>query len=278
MSDMATQEQARLWRAHDLGGLELLRATYTKHEFARHSHPEFMVGVIEQGGCAFYYRGGIHTAPAGSIVLINPGEAHDGSGGAALGLTYRAFYPSEALLQQIAADIADRQCGIPYFPQPVIQDAALAPLVQHLHMLLESQAPLLERESHFLWAFAQLISSHTERRPALARLKVEHLAVQQARDYLAAHHAESVSLGTLAALAQLSPYHFLRVFRAQMGLPPHAYLTQLRIASARRLVAQGMPLSHVALAVGFVDQSHLTRHFKRLVGVTPAQYLLGSRR
>ncbi len=80
--------------------MELLRATYSSHTFARHTHDEFMVGVIERGGCAFYYRGGTHVAAAGSIVLINPGEAHDGSDAEAASLTYRALYPDVALLQR----------------------------------------------------------------------------------------------------------------------------------------------------------------------------------
>jgi AraC-like ligand binding domain len=73
------QEHARLWRAQDLGNLEVLQASYTKHSFARHTHEEFMIGVIEGGGCEFCYRGDTHIALAGSIVLVNPGEAHDGS-------------------------------------------------------------------------------------------------------------------------------------------------------------------------------------------------------
>ncbi|HEY7123722.1 MAG TPA: AraC family transcriptional regulator [Ktedonobacterales bacterium] len=278
MGSRATQEQAKFWRADDLGGLELLRATYITHEFARHSHPEFMVGVIEQGTCTFYYRGDIHVAPAGSIVLINPGEAHDGSGGEARSLTYRTFYPAEGLLQQIASEVAGRQWGIPYFSVPVLQNQPLSLLLRRLHGVLEQSTSTLERESVFLWTFAQLISRHAERRPTSPAPGSEHLAIRQACDFLVAHHTTNVSLAALAALAQLSPYHFLRVFRACLGLPPHAYLVQLRVAAAKRLLAQGMPIPQAAVEAGFVDQSHLTRHFKRLVGVTPGQYVLGNKR
>jgi AraC-like DNA-binding protein len=71
---------------------------------------------------------------------------------------------------------------------------------------------------------------------------------------------------------QLSPFHLLRVFRAAVGLPPHAYQIQLRVARAKELLRAGMPIAAVAVEVGFVDQSHLTRHFKRLVGVPPGRY------
>lgn len=70
----------------------------------------------------------------------------------------------------------------------------------------------------------------------------------------------------------LAPYYIARVFRAEVGLPPHAYLESVRIRQAQRLVARGMPLAQVAGATGFADQSHFTHRFKRLIGVTPGQY------
>ena len=81
----------------------------------------------------------------------------------------------------------------------------------------------------------------------------------------------------LAAAAGLSPYYFIRVFRQAVGLTPHAYLVQLRVETAKRLLDRGQPVVEAALAAGFADQSHLTRHFKRIVGVTPGQYLLNSK-
>lgn len=273
MNDAAVREQARFWRAQVPGNLELLRATYLNHSFARHTHDEFMIGVIEQGGCAFYYRGATHVAAAGSLVFINPGEAHDGSGTEAASLTYRALYPEVALLQQAASELAGRPRGIPYFAAPAVEDEPLSGLVRRLHLLLEEPASALERESCFLWTFAQVISRHAEHRPAPFSLGKEPLAVRRAREYLEAHHTDQVTLAQLASIANLSPFHLLRVFRAALGLPPHAYLTQLRVARAKTLLSLGMPIPQVAFETGFVDQSHLTRQFKRFVGVTPGQYL-----
>src|SRR5205085_7810988 len=102
-------------------------------------------------------------------------------------------------------------------------------------------------------------------------------AVNRAREYLAEHYAENVSLNRLAAIAGLSPFHFSRLFSEQFGLPPHAFQTQLRVLWAKALLLQGWPIPHVASQTGFADQSHLTRHFKRLVGVPPGQYQSGSK-
>jgi AraC-like DNA-binding protein len=271
------QEQARLWRAHDLGNLEVLQASYTKHSFARHTHEEFMIGVIEGGGCEFYYRGDTHIALAGSIVLINPGEVHDGSGAETARLVYRALYPAVDVLQRIASEFAGKHQGVPYFTTPVVQDDQANALLRSLHALLETPASALERESQFCLVFAQLIARYAEKRPQARRVGKEHQAVRLIREYLEAQYAEQVTLAQLASLANLSSYHLLRVVHAELGLPPHAYLTQVRITQAKKLLRLGVPIPQAALETGFVDQSHLTRHFKRQVGVTPGQYALGSK-
>jgi transcriptional regulator GlxA family with amidase domain len=100
----------------------------------------------------------------------------------------------------------------------------------------------------------------------------EDAGVRRAQDFLNANYNQEVLLSNLASLANLSPYHFHRVFTRQTGLPPHAYQVQLRVARARDLLRKRLPIAHVAAITGFADQSHFTRHFKRLVGITPALY------
>jgi transcriptional regulator GlxA family with amidase domain len=97
-------------------------------------------------------------------------------------------------------------------------------------------------------------------------------AVARARSELQTRWAESVPLRELAAVAGLSKCHLVHLFHREVGLPPHAYQIQLRLVRARTLAATGMPLAEVAARTGFADQSHLTRHFKRVTGLPPGQY------
>lgn len=157
----------------------------------------------------------------------------------------------------------------------MIQDEALAHQLRQLHITLEHSTSQLERDSRFLWSFAQLISRHADRRPAVESVSSENRAVQAALDYLNRHLDQNISLEQLACLTQLKPLRFLRVFQRQMGLPPHAYLVQLRVARAKALLSQGVAIAQVASDTGFSDQSHLNRHFKRRVGITPKQYVAG---
>jgi AraC-like DNA-binding protein len=267
-------EHATFWLDPDLDNLELLRATYITHAFAPHAHEGFAIGVIEAGGQAFTYRRSTGLVmPAGSVAVINPGVVHTGRAATGQGWTYRMLYPAAAVLQRAAAQLVGRDRGVPAFATPVIHDPALAAQLLQLHRALEGRATTrLERESRLLWTLAQLITRHADAPHSPHEVGREPAVVRQARDYLAAHRTEPVSLDDLADQVQLSPFHLLRVFRAAVGMPPHAYQIQLRVARAKELLRAGMPIAAVAVEVGFVDQSHLTRHFKRLVGVPPGRY------
>lgn len=91
-------------------------------------------------------------------------------------------------------------------------------------------------------------------------------------EYLHDRLADAITLDDLARHADLDKFHLCRAFRAQVGLPPHAYLTRLRIHRAKELLGRGLRASEVAPLVGLYDQSQLTRHFRRLVGTTPGRY------
>lgn len=268
-------EQVMFWRDPALKNLELLRATYVTHSFARHTHDSYAIGVIDSGVEEFTYRGAIHRALPNNIVIVHPGEVHNGHAGVPDGWQYRMFYPDVTLLQQALMELDPAMRHLPFFPNPVIQDDALADQLRQLHVTLEHSTSLLERDSRFLWSFAQLILRHADRRPAVQTIGAEDWAVQKALDYLNRHADQNISLEQLARLTHLKPLRFLRVFQRQMGLPPHAYLVQLRVARAKDLLAQGIAIAQVAFDTGFSDQSHLNRHFKRIVGMTPKQYVSG---
>ncbi|GHO98105.1 AraC family transcriptional regulator [Reticulibacter mediterranei] len=279
---LAEREKATFWRTNVSGGqqlsdqqqqIALLRATYVTHTFVPHMHETFAVGMIEQGTETFHYRREQHVAPTSSVVAVNPGEVHTGSAFTEVGWSYRMYYPDPALFQRIASDLSGRTRDVPFFPQPVIPDKQIAQRLHLLHSVLETSNSLLERESLLLTTFADLIARHAEQPALSARVRVDHRAVQQVRDYLHAHLSDNVSLEQLAGLTQMSTYYLLRLFQQTTGLSPHAYLMQLRITRAKALLLAGVPIAQVALDMGFADQSHFTRYFKRLLGVTPGQYM-----
>lgn len=267
------KEKTKFWRVPQLGDLELLRASYVKQTFDKHFHEGYAVGVIESGALAFDYRGEQVVATPGDINLAIPGETHNGFAATSQGWRYRMFYLPARLLQQAVSEVAGREKGMPYFLRGVIQDPPLARQIRALHVALEGpETSLLEEESRLLCVLAKLAMRHAEEPPLPVTIGRSRHAVARAREYLEANFVENVSLDQLSRVAGLSRFHFLRLFRREVGLPPHTYLNQVRVHRAKDLITLGLPLVEAALAVGFVDQSHLTRQFKRRLGVTPGAY------
>ena len=271
---MNIHEHATFWRDPLLDDLELLHATYVTHTFSPHMHEGFVVGIVDKGAETFTYRRSSFTAPTGSIVLINPAEMHTGSAATVQGWTYRCLYPVPTLLQRAASELADRSRDIPFFSDAIVFDPDLSTQLSILHDTLATSSTALERESRLLWTFAQLIHRHADSYPSqsIHPLTKEDGAVSRVRAYIEEHYAENISLEQLAQLAKLSQFHLLRVFRNTVGLPPHAYLTYVRVKYAKQLLIRQRSLTDVALSVGFADQSHFTKHFKRIVGVPPGMY------
>ena len=170
-----------------------------------------------------------------------------------------------------------RNLETPYFPELIINDTTIFRLLLNLHLKLEQNISPLEKESEFLSTIGLLLARQNKNRPTLKPVGKERHYIKLIRDYLRSHYAGNVTLADLTLITNLSPFYLLRVFHNQVGVPPHEYQTQVRIAQARKLLRNGMSISQAALETGFFDQSHLSRNFKRIVGTTPGQYLSQSK-
>lgn len=267
------KEQAQFHRYDAFGGLELLAADYIAHSFPRHAHAEFVIGVMQRGADVFHYNGSTHVAPEGTIFLINPGVVHDGRGADATGWAYRALYPTIAMIENVVAGMSGRGGGLIHFPDPVVLDPMLAEELLDVHADLLQENDSLAGQSNLLLTLARLIERHARDAPALTPPGRALEPVARARDYIHEHFARDVTLIELARVADLSPFWFIRAFQKHFGLTPHAYLIGLRVRHAKALLARGAAIIEVALDTGFADQSHLTRRFKSIVGVTPGQFV-----
>lgn len=268
------QDQVAFWREQRYDDLECLKARYYRHSYAPHTHDTFAVGVILAGAEAFHYRGVRHVAPAGSLVAVNPDELHDGE--AVDGsFAYRMFYPSVAMVQRIADELADGEAGFPAFREGVMDDPALAARFVRLHRALERRDPKLAVDEAFTEAMAAMVRRHSHADPRGPRLGRESGAVARVRRKIDDEFSQDLTLKELASEAGFSRFHLLRAFRREVGITPHAYLTGRRVAAAKALLAGPQALSAVALSCGFYDQSHFTRAFKSWTGLTPGQYRRG---
>jgi AraC-like DNA-binding protein len=267
------KDTAHFWIEPDLGGLECLRATYVKHAFAPHAHETFAIGVIEAGAQRVRHRGSHEVMPPQTVCVINPGELHTGQAATAAGWTYSMIYPQPSLLADVAAQLRNASGGMPFCRDLVNRDDRLVDAFLHFHAALRSgEASRLAKQTLLSDVLAALVARHAQVRPRPEPDGASRPEILRARDYLREHYAQAVSLDQLAALAGMSPFHFARSFRKVVGLAPHAYLLQRRIAEAKRLLVGGASIAQTAFACGFTDQSHLTNRFRAVLGVTPGQY------
>ncbi|QNP73017.1 AraC family transcriptional regulator [Streptomyces roseirectus] len=265
MGEQAIWTRARL----GLGGprLDLLTARFEKHVYAPHAHDEFTVGVCVGGTEVIAYRGGHISTGPGTIVVLAPGETHTGGpGNTTDGYAYRAVYAEPGLLQEGTLG------GVPHFREPLIHDPELAAALRRTHAGLSARPDPLEAESTVPWLLTALARRHSTARPTDDRVPGAAALAHAVRDRLADELLAPPPLSRLAADLGLSRYQLLRAFRTTMGLPPYAWLAQHRVHRARGLLDAGVRPAEAAALVGFADQAHLTRWFRRVLGVTPAAY------
>jgi AraC-like DNA-binding protein len=262
-------EGARIWQHSALKGAELFQGSYRKYEFARHFHSIPAIGVVEKGPMNCYCRGANHVLPLGTVLLWNPGEVHAPGPAHSDEWRFRVFFFENELFRARSTDLARK---VLRFSKPFIEDRCLSESLLRLHRKLENYAGALDIESSIFDVFAQLARKHTSYPSVTAAAGVEKIKINRVKEYLNAYYRREITLDDLAAVAQFSPYHLLRTFRRSVGLTPHAYLIQVRIEAGKRLLRTGNSISDVSATTGFTDQSHFTRHFKRIMGVTPGQY------
>lgn len=259
----------KFWRVPHLDGVELLRGSNITHEYPPHVHEEYCVLLMLKGVEITVRRGVSHVALPGGLGFMNPDEVHASRSD---GAEYRIIRIRPGLFSRIVSEAVGRDLGTPRFDRLVADDSRTFRLLLDLHLKLEQHASPLEQESEFFSAVGVLVSRQLAACPAPRPVGDEPRHVKTIRDYLKSHYAENVSLSRLTSLTNLSPFYLLRVFRHRVGFPPHEYQTQVRIAHARKLLLEGRPIAHVALETGFCDQSHLSRNFKRIVGMTPGRF------
>ncbi|AXO88249.1 AraC family transcriptional regulator [Pseudomonas parafulva] len=254
-------------------GIESVRAHFTGHAYDPHWHDSFLVGVTEQGVQQFNCRRVRHCSTPGQVFLLEPGDLHDGEAPTHEGFTYCTLYlDSHWLENQVHALFDSTPAGcLPSFGDTLCTDPRLAGATSRAFQALHGGELRIVRQT----ALDDLLACLTRHLHWRKRLNPDPrlpLSAQRARDYLHAHMDSDIGLSDLAQACGVDRFRLTRAFKAAFGLAPHAYLIQLRLTRARHLLARGDTPSDVAMALGFADQSHLGRWFRRAYRLTPADY------
>jgi len=260
--------RTKIWCAEDLGAAELLRGRFRDYSYDVHTHDRACFALITRGAIRIRMRGTEFVARAGDLYAIDAEEPHAGSPVDDEGWSLRTLYVDVARLNALVGESK----RVRSLAGPIIRDRALTALFRHIHASSEAAGPSLDREEAYLAFVARLFERHTRSAPLALPLGREEPAVRLARNFLDGHLDQQVRLRDIARAAHLPPFRLFRAFKRATGMSPHGYQRQARIRYAADLIRLGHSLSDAALAAGFADQAHLTRSFRRSIGVTPGAY------
>lgn len=250
-------ERLYFYRPESLPGVEVLSAFGSSQGWHVY-HERYAVCACRTADAGWKYRGRQRRLVDGSVAFMEPGEVHRNT-------DVRKIAEFKVVFLDAAAFEA-----VPHFRVSQTEDRAVYDAVYRFCHAVDRQTPVLEQQTRLTLLIEQL-SRYREgtARPAGTP---DSRALLRVRDYLVDRFSESVTLSQLAAAAGMSRFHLLRAFTQKFGLPPHQFLVHVRTERAAALLRMGMLPVDAATAVGFADQSHLTRHFRRIWRVTPGAY------
>jgi AraC-like DNA-binding protein len=257
----------------DLPGLELMSVENSTRLF-RFFHESFDLCVVPvkqpdpKAYSQWRFRRWREVAHPGCVMLTEPGETH-----VTLKVprpaTYWVLLFAPGLVASHAADLG--WSGSTHFRTCQTAEPQFRHHLERLcEVCMDRTATPLVRQTHLAKSLEHLLTGYCEKRPARIR-SADRRQVQSARDFIVDHYDGRVTLDDLIAISGLSRFHLIRSFAKQYGVPPHQFQIRVRVERARQLLRTGDATEAAAL-VGFADQSHLIRHFKRIIGVTPATY------
>lgn len=267
MPEQRRPERLFIVRPDSIPGTEFLVA---KDSFRgwRYFHERYAISACRTAAAGWQYRGKSFFLNDGSVALMEPGETHRNT-------SVHKYSDFKVLfIEQKTFEDAARQIGltgVPHFQIAQSEDCRLFDAINRFCESAENNALVLEQQTMYSEC-VRLLLGYTESKISRLTMSNAKPAVQRVKKYLEAKFNEPVTLEELTKVSLLSPWHLVRAFSNHVGLPPHAFQIHLKIEKATTLLRAGISLIDVAADVGFSDQSHFTRHFKRIWGVTPGEY------
>ena len=257
-------------RSQLLPHVEMRRANQSAACYHTHSHDEFSVGVIDAGTASYRNRQQQTRIHAGMSVMINPGDAHSCNPDPGQRWSYRMLFMDARWMAHLQTEVQGLAVG-DY--APFAQSSSAAPACKQafdalFHTLEQDENPLAADEQLVCFLMTHCFDPaafEPDRRQPQSQL-------QRAKELILDQLAENITLASMAETSGLSPYHLIRSFKQAYGQTPHAFQLDQRINRGKQLLKQGQTIVDVALQLGFADQSHFQRHFKKRHALTPKVY------
>lgn len=249
--------------------IEAYRFEGIMQNFPNHFHAYYVFGFIESGRRHLCCKQAEYTVGPGDLLLFNPLDSHACAQIDGEALDYRCINVSTEVMQSIAPDMTQAQHA-PYFVPTVVHGSDATALLRDLHQMVMGEHSGFDKEESFYFLMEHLLFAYTEPPPQKPSVLLPE--IQSVCDFIEKHYAGPVTLDGLSQHSGLNKYTLLRNFTKRHGITPYQYLVTTRVNAAKKLLEEGLTPADAAFQAGFVDQSHFSRFFKQLIGLTPKQY------
>lgn len=261
------EEQNLFQRSRALSQVEMRKAQHSGACYAEHAHDEFSFGLIDQGRARYLNHRNYYDVGQGTLVTINPGDTHACNPEAGV-WSYRMLFVNTHWVAELQAEVGGSKLFDyqPFEAAFCAQSSLIEQSFNRLYDYLQHQDEGGLAETALISFLAPLFANTQHQEPTLSQ------GIVRAHTLLLDRLGENIPLEELANEAGLNRYTLLRQFKQAYGQAPHVYQIDQRIRRAKRLLREGESLADTAATLGFADQSHFQRHFKRRVAITPRQY------
>ena len=257
-------KKLQFYRDKELGCFEIKEGCSNLPAEKPHCHTEAAIGIIDKGRSVVSCQGQEFFVDEQHVVLFPPQVLHKCCPEDMEEWEFRMLYVQQDWVQRVFG--RDLEMGVSVKQIPLLAAQGL----KEGFAFLMSEADAPSKETALILMLSRVF--------ALTDIAVyegddiSSEAAEVVKAYLEDHYWETISLETMAAQAKLSKFHLIRVFDRCYGMPPHAYVMQLRMSQAKEMLRDDMDILDIALSLGFYDQSHFANTFKQYVGVTPRAY------
>jgi AraC-like DNA-binding protein len=260
-------EWVRAWKPVVAGVHEVFHAHFVDYAYPPHVHDAWTVFIVDDGWIRYDLETRHRGAGGEPVTVLPPHVVHDGRPAGGNGFRKRVLY--------LGTDVLDERLIGPAVDKPDIHEPALRRAVHALHRALGEPDDAMEAEAR-LATVGDRLRAHLGDPPSELGDRPPARLARDLRDLLDGQLFEGTTLTQAGWALGASPSHLVKCFTQTFAIAPHQYVMARRIDAARKRLLGGEPIAMVAAGVGFYDQAHFTRQFKRHVGTPPGRYALSA--
>jgi len=240
-----------------------LSASFTDFTYKKHCHQEYALGVTLRGIQQYNLDGSFHSSYENGVMLFNPEQIHDGMAHDSTGIDYVMLYIDPKLFSKMLG-----KRDIVRFATPIIYNQALRNSILNL-----SSAILDEKDDALCSELLLSLADNFNPTNTCADYKKDNKLIKKAKEMINSNLEEVLSLDTICRELDISKFQFIRMFKASTGISPYQYFLNCKVELAKQLIEKSKDVYSAVAEFGFVDLTHLNKHFKRIYGITAFEYM-----